>query len=339
MLTEFAFTPSIFDEEAHEDKDLWLEELRELGTSMFPRVSASPIMVSDLYEGSWNPEVAKIVDAIEDHRARDLCQRLLTKVQDSLVFRPACKEWPGDECAWGREAVESATEEPIERIIASRCAHATLISEGHPVRCISEVQDGGFWSGIAAEGTVPMRIADQVGLLRKLCVHSEFLCLLTPHIYGVSDDETDLAKAVIQCAFHCPAGYRTVSIDIHTDGPRGNPGGADFTSRLENCMSNITHALKQVLEKGQAVNLYLWPSLLHRYVLGGTFTETPEGKKQRRPRWGISLQHFARRREEPNQAPASWNLLKRDSLLEYFNRYFADGVTGYLPLSPVQVTA
>ena len=40
MLAEFALTPSVFDEEAHADKDTWREQLRELGTNMFPRVAA-----------------------------------------------------------------------------------------------------------------------------------------------------------------------------------------------------------------------------------------------------------------------------------------------------------
>lgn len=338
MLAEFAFTPAIFDEAAHEDKDVWLDELRELGATMFPRLSASPIMVSNLYEGSWQPEVEKIVTAIEDHRARKLCQDLLTKVRGSLVFRPARKDWPSDEYAWGREAVESATEEPIERIIASRATHKTLIDEGHSVRCISEVRDAGFWQGIAANGTVAMRIPDQVNLLRKLCVHSEFLCVLTPHIYGGADDETDMMKEVIRSALRRPAGYRAVAIDIHTEGPRGNPSDADFATRLASSTSSISQALKQVLAKGETVNLYVWPKLLHRYVVGGVFTETTGGTRLRSPRWGISLQHFARRGDDSGQAPSPWNLLTRDSLLDCFNRYFADGVTGYLAPSPIQIT-
>ena len=108
MLTEFAFTPSIFDEETHEDKELWLRELQELGASMFPRFSASPILVADLYEGSWHPEVTKVVAAITDHRARGVCQSLVTKISDLLVFRPARRDWPEDELAWGPEAAESA---------------------------------------------------------------------------------------------------------------------------------------------------------------------------------------------------------------------------------------
>lgn len=339
MLAEFALTPAIFDEHAHDDRDVWLEELRELGSTMFPRLSASPIMVSNLYEGSWHPETEKIVNAIKDHRARKLCQDLLTKISASLVFRPARTKWPEDECDWGREAVESAGEEPIERILVSRAGHENLAGEGHAVRCISEVYDGGFWAGIAADGTVPMRINDQVDLLRKLCVHSEFLCVLTPHIYGCADDETELVKEVIRSALRRPSGYRLVSIDIHTEGPRGKPAETDFSDRLAKSTSNISRALKQVLPEGHTANLYIWPKLLHRYIVGGVITETTGGKRVRRPRWGISLQHFARNGDDPSQAPSPWNLLTRVSLLDCYERYFSEEVSGYLALSPVQTTA
>ena len=46
MLTEFALTPSIFDETMHPAADDWQEQLRELGTNMFPKVAASPVMMS-----------------------------------------------------------------------------------------------------------------------------------------------------------------------------------------------------------------------------------------------------------------------------------------------------
>lgn len=337
MLAEFAMTPAIFDDDAHGDKDVWLEQIRELGATMFPRLSASPVMVTNLYEGSWHPEVEKVIAAIKDHRARKLCQDLLAKLGQSLVFRPACNEWPADESDWGREAMKSAGGEPIERIITSQVVYESLRREGHSVRCISEVHDSGFWTGIGADGTVPMRIADQVNLLRKLCVHSDFLCVLTPHIYGGSDDETDLIKEIVKSALRRPAGYQSVCIDVHTEGPHRNPGDPDFERRLAKCISNISQSFEAVLGKGQSVNLYVWPKLLHRYVVGGTMTEISGGRHARSPRWGVSLNHFARRGDSRELAPSPWNLLTRASLLDCFNRYFADGVKGYLSPSPIKI--
>jgi hypothetical protein len=74
MLAEFALTPSIFDEEAQDNTDEWLDDLRELGAGMFPRVSASPVMVSNLYDGSWRAIAHQMAQAVTDHRTRDRAQ-------------------------------------------------------------------------------------------------------------------------------------------------------------------------------------------------------------------------------------------------------------------------
>ena len=177
MMAEFALTPSIFDEAAHANPDLWREQLRELGSNMFPRVAAWPTMVSNLFGGSWHAVALQMVTAIEDDRARRLCQGILENAAKTLVHRPAVLEWPEDELGWGREAIRSHADEQIERIVASSGAHAILHEELSLVRSIDEVQDGGFWSGISSDWSPTMRIADQVQTLRKLCVHSDFLCL------------------------------------------------------------------------------------------------------------------------------------------------------------------
>lgn len=339
MLAEFALTPSIFDEDAHDDKDVWLEQLRELGGNMFPRVAASPVMVSNLYDGSWHSVAGKVVMAIKDHRARKLCQGLLEKTRRTLVFRPACNEWPGEEeCAWAREAIRSASDEEIERIIATRTAHEVLTSECTFIRSISEVADSGFWQGVSASRSVPMRIADQSRLLRKLCLHTEFLCLLTPRIYGASDDETDFAIEVIRSALKRPPGYRRVSIDIHTRGPSGDPSDADYPNKLSNCVGNISKRLREALGPGDSISLYLWPRLLDRYLAGGIFVESAQGIRRRSPRWGVSMQHIARPEDESrSHPPTSWNLLDRAGLSQCFERYFKEGVAGFLPCSPIPV--
>ena len=46
MLAEFSFTPSIFDESAHEDREAWREQLLRLGLNMFPQTGACAVMVS-----------------------------------------------------------------------------------------------------------------------------------------------------------------------------------------------------------------------------------------------------------------------------------------------------
>jgi len=339
MLAEFALTPSIFDEDAHDDKDVWLEQLRVLGGNMFPQVAAAPVMVSNLYAGSWHSVATQVVTAIKDHRARKLCQDLLEKTRRSLVFRPDCNEWPGEEeCAWGREAIQSASEEEIERIIATRAAHEALATECAFIRSMNEVVDSGFWHGISVSHQVPMRIADQLRLLRKLCLHTEFLCLLTPRIYGVSGDETDFAIEVIRSALQRPTGYRRVAFDIHTTGPSGDPSEPDYPARLSKCAGNISTRLREALGPGESLSLYLWPRLLDRYLVGGVFVEAADGGHQRSPRWGVSMQHIARPDDETkSHPPMSWNLLDKAGLSQCFKRYFKEDATGCLPGFPIRV--
>ncbi len=52
MLTEFAFTPSVFDESAHENPSQWCEQLRYLLLRMFPEATAFPVIIANLYEGA-----------------------------------------------------------------------------------------------------------------------------------------------------------------------------------------------------------------------------------------------------------------------------------------------
>ena len=115
MLAEFAFTPSIFDESAHIDPEVWRDQLRELGSNLFPRTAAWPVMISNLYEGSWHNVALRVLMAIKDPRARVLCENLLQNAASTLVHRPAQGEWPGDDSvAWGRK-VDKRTWEGADR--------------------------------------------------------------------------------------------------------------------------------------------------------------------------------------------------------------------------------
>lgn len=341
MLAEFAFTPSVFDENAHESKEAWHNELRELAQTMFHQLSPSPIMVSNLYDGSWYKEAERTVKDIADHRVRPDCEKLLAQLRQSLVFRPHYNDWPNNDFEWGREAVESAAREPIERIITSREAYEKLTADSCHVRCISDVRDKttGFWNAITASGTVPMQIDDQVDLLHKICVHSDFLCVVTPHIHGGDDDETDFAIAIIERAFKRPEGYHAVSIDIHTEGPSGQPGSDEFAKSLKSKASNIERRIRNVLSSGQMVKVFFWPRLLHRYVVGGIHAEMPGGKIERGVRWGVALHHFARRNDDPNLPRSPWNLLNKQDLIDLFDKYLGAGATGYLDPSPIQIKA
>ena len=172
---------------------------------MFPNVSAWPVMVSNLHSGSWQKTALQMISGVKDHRAKKRCQELLQNASRRLVSRPACCDWPDDDFAWGREAVESHAAEPINRILMTGAGHEILGKRYKSVRRLDEVQDAGFWRGIAADASPPMKISDQVAMLRKICVHSEFLCLITPYIQGGGNDETDFAVELVRSALKSSA--------------------------------------------------------------------------------------------------------------------------------------
>lgn len=322
MIGEFALTPSVFDEEAHPDAESWREQLRELGSAMFPKTAAWPVMVANLYDGSWHAIATTTVDAVKESKARVLCENLLDKIGKSLVFRPNAKpEWPIDDLAWGREALAAHAIEPIERIVSCRKVQNTLAGEGHSVRCVDEVNAEGFWRDICSQWDQQLTIPSQIHAIRKLTLHSEFLCLITPHVRGTGDDETDFTLEMIRASLRRPAGYPAVEIEVHTEGP-DNQKSTDFAHRLRNATGNTTTSLLSALQNGQSLRLVLWPKLLDRYLIAGVYTETSAGKRIRSPRWGISMQHIARRVDAKEvKPPTPWSLLTHIQLGDMFNRY------------------
>lgn len=329
MLSEFAFTPSIFDEKAQDNCEDWLQQLLVLGSNMFPQTAAWPVMVSNLYGGSWESTALSFVNAIQNQKARNICQGFLKNVAKTLVHRPIMRddEWPAEQAiAWGREALDSHDKEPIDRIVACRPASEALAAEAKPIRCINEAVNGGFWKDVGSPWTPEMEISTQVNSIRKLCVHAEFLCLVTPHIYGGNGDETDFALAFIKSSFNRPDKYVSPEIEIHTEAP-DKPGSALYPGNLKNKTHNIASSIRSILAPGQKVRLVLWPKLLDRYVLTAVYSEMSDGSKARSPRWGVSMSHIAKKRDD--NPPSPWSLLNRNQLVNEFERYCKMGITGF----------
>jgi len=324
MLTEFAFTPSIFDEDAHEDKDAWRDQLRELISSMFPRTSVWPIVVSDLYAGSWSSHILPYVERIQDHVAKKYCQGLLTNMERMLVVRPDCREWPGDDdVAWSREAVATHQIEPIDRIISVGTTKQAMAAEFSLIRSIDEVLDGGFWRGIESDASPKMVIGDQVNLLRKLCLHSEWVAVINPHGFG---SEQDFSLHLLQTAFRRPAKFGPIHIELHAESPDVTDP-VERKTRQERVAFNMGRKIEGSLKAPHKVELYFWPKLLDRVVVAGNFVKESDGTIRKSPRWGVSMNHVARG-SEPNAPTTEWKLLRRDSLTEWFRKFVAEEAAG-----------
>jgi hypothetical protein len=321
MLTEFAFTPSIFDEGAHEDKEVWIEQLRELGRNMFPHVSTWPVIVSDLYGGSWSQTAQKCIESIKDHKAKALCLGIVQNMKKALVTRPACGNWPGDDASWKSEAIATSEVEPIERIVT--CSQSTHASpQFRNVRTLDEVGEGGFWKGIRADASPRMIVADQVELLRKICIHSDWLALISKDIYGGGNDETDFATSLISRALNRPKEFGTTDFELHTEGPREFKDESDYEKRKLGRIRAITGRVAATLSGRQAIELFVWPRLLDRYLIAGTYTQTKDGERRKRARWGVLLTHIARIPDEKKlDFYTDWNLLSQESLLRWHQKY------------------
>jgi hypothetical protein len=319
MLVEFALSPAIFDDSLQPNAEEWSDQIRELASAMFPRTAACPVVVSNLYDGSWQHEAAQSVKAIANQNDRARCQSLLDKIDRTLVTRPSAADWPVDEDGWGRVAIASDAEAPIDRIVLTDVCHTRMWAEEPSLRALKEVTDAGFWHGIPLDGSPRFDIAYQVGLLRALTTHSQFLWLASPHIRGTNDDETDFAIALIRQAFGRPSTFSSVDIEIHVEAPE-RPTATDFTTRLKNAQRNVEHRLREALTPGQTVNVVMWTKLLDRALIGGTYSPLSDGTQATSPRWGIYLGHIARRAAPPAVPPTGWHILLPDALVQWHDQ-------------------
>jgi hypothetical protein len=319
MLAEFAFTPSIFDENIHDDKEAWREQLKELGRNMFPQVSACPAIVSDLYDGSWSRNATDIVNSIEDRKAKDLCLRILKNIRKVLVKRPICGDWPIDDSTWAREAVASNRVEAIERIVADNQTKMDLQQEFAMVRSLAEVEERGFWRGIVSDASPRMIIKEQVYLLKKIWMHSDWVALINPYCCG---SEQDFTLELIQCAFRRSPVFGTSLFEIH--------------GQEDKIAANIFGQIGSRLAHGQVVKIYSWPKLLDRLFLAGTFSFDSDGTKKKHVRWGVSMSHVAHG-NAPNAPTTEWKLLRDESLDSWNHLYVAEDAE--LRPTPTSITA
>src|SRR5262249_3618320 len=127
-----------------------------------------------------------------------------------------------------------------------------------------------------------------------------------------------------------PVDYLKPEIEIHTEAP-DKPTSSDYAQRLRTLTQNISNSLRSALSASQKVQLVLWPKLLDRYLLAGVYAELSDRTRSRSPRWGVSMQHIARKADERTASPpTSWALLTRSQLLDEFDRYCKAGVGGYI---------
>lgn len=326
MLTEIAFTPAVFDQDKHEDKSDWRDQLKEILRSLAPRTGVSPIVVSNLYDSTWFFEVERSLRAVEDHKLKPVCQGLLTKLEERLVKRPICNDYPMDDAGWCREAIASHSVELIGRIVATLETRASLEDDGHDVRSLEELNGAGFWSGISDRASPRAFIEDQIVLQRLLCLHSGWVAYSNPYAAGA---EMDFTIDFLKAALNRPPGFGGIEIEVHF-----HKRDVDATERQNQQDRTARYLSRQLighLTAPNCVKVFCWERLLERTLIAGDFTTDGDGVQRRRPRWGISMTHVARQRlprekvlEDavvPDAEPHRWRLMDKQELSAPFDRF------------------
>lgn len=316
MISEIAITPSLFEEAAQDDRDQWLDQLRKLGNVLFPEFSACPVVISDLYDGSWYPEIKARIDSVTDHTARPLCLDILKGLQNVRVTRKAMGDWPDNDLNWCDEAIAAHEEEPIDRIVTSRAVSVSS-EKSAKIRFYDEMLDRGFWHGINASQPTPYSLPAQIGLLRKICFHSQWLALINP--YGIASEDK-FSKDLIESAFAFNGRSVPLIIELHVASPQ-NDSEQGKVNLVANFRQRLLGRGRPNIKPGDNVLIHFWNrDFKDRYLLGGGFIN--ETKK--RVRWGVAMQHVARESDQDSAPPSEWSLLNNESLSSRFNFFVSD---------------
>ena len=162
MLTEYALTPHLFDDEHNDEDSDWPAQLRYFGERLLPasQNGASNTVISDLHAGNWLfCGFAPLIDNLQARQdanrsvrlpALDLLKQLRPRLERQLVRRPICNsEMPLDEAGWVGEAFESSKSSniPIHRIVACSSYRCDVENPNQPIPLLDTRQET-FWNGI-----------------------------------------------------------------------------------------------------------------------------------------------------------------------------------------------
>lgn len=326
MLTEYALTPHVFDDEHNVNDPQWLEQLRSFGNRLLP-VDQEQIfntVISNLYSGSWyESNFLQIINSLEERQKTstdklhtlDLLKQLRPRIEKHLIVRPAIKEdYPSNEEDWCEEAVSTNTRTmlPIHRIVGS-----SKLEIGRGCYRLDQTADYGFWDRIADRQWVEAKVETQVGCIKKMCSFYSFIGIASPHLSCLgSGRDLNFAIALIKSALNREPGLGAVrQIDLHTEGPY--TGEAERNTFAQNIMCRMQQEFN---DKTGMIRLYLWPSLLERHMIFGKAT----GGKKPNVVWAISATHFARPDTDgPDQDPATFTLLPTSLSSKVASRYYS----------------
>lgn len=326
MLTEYALTPHIFDDEHNAENPLWLDQLRAFGNRLLPIDDEQTVntVIANLYGGSWfESNILQLIESLESRRcdstnaqsAYNLLRQLRTRIQRHLVTRPAKNSnYPSEEEDWCQEAfkIDEETDIPIHRIVSS----AKMQVSDKWFR-LDQTNTDGFWDRVPDREWIEAKVEKQIDCIKKLCSFYSFIGITSPHISSLGlGRDLNFAIKVIKTAINKENGLdRVRRIDIHTEWPcRGSMSREQFSDGI------LEKIHDEIGEKIKIIRLYLWRSLLERHLMFGNAT----GGDKPNVIWTVSSTHFARPDTDgPDQDPATFTLLPRKISSKLTSRYYS----------------
>jgi len=316
MLTEYALTPHLFDDEHNAADPEWLTRLRAFGDRLLPtgpdRVFNT--VVSNLHGESWFAGgFAPLIENLERRQEADrgkclpalgLLKALRPRVERHLVRRPACNkdDYPMDERGWAAEAVASSDRSglPIHRIVASSRFEADGELTGKLV-LLKDTQCEQFWDCVPPIQRPRADLAEQCATIGRMCVLYTFLSFGSPYLDVQGSTDLRFAVELVRTAHNRTTGFAPPArIHLHTKGPSEEHLRQPLVERV------LSHLDSELGDQAKIVRLFLWRSLLERHLLVGH----ARGDSKPSVVWAVSFTHVVRPDlDGPDQDPATFAVL------------------------------
>lgn len=332
MLTEFGLTPQIFD--ANTADANWRKHLLGLAHGIFPRdrTQPVPVIVANFQAGRWFAEAVSIIKGIRSMEKRIDAEKLLTKLKDIVVDRPAVGTLPTSEAKWLEEAFASHRTAPFTRLLATNGASNGMTDPGEILRRFAEVDIEEFRDGLlpSHEEVRPV-LGEQIKALSSLCLHASFLAFASPYMRDDRGDDLAFTVGLMRQAICRPKSFsRPVVLDVHTEA-RSSPGSSDFATVLEREADHIWGKLPAEIRGTGVVRLFMWPRLFERVLIAGTSARCDKGQLRLRARWAVKFSHVARPSDRHDGETNTLTLMAPAARDERYGRLYEKQIDGIWP--------
>ncbi|MDY0170398.1 MAG: hypothetical protein RBS80_27890 [Thermoguttaceae bacterium] len=341
MLTEYALTPHLFDDEHNAGDGEWLERLRRFGARLLPRAPGGVCntVVSNLCDGSWYAYAFDLIIQDLERRQRrdrsrslpalDLLRSLRQPLKDRLVVRPfvpPADALPETEDEWAGEAETSAMrlDLPIHRLVGSG-----RLTAGTGRYRLDETHDEAFWKSIFSSPTIPADLDKQLAALRPFCCFYSFIAFSSPHLAAErSGGDLPFAMRLAKAALARHHDFQPPRrIDLHT------AGTTDSAERRDQQAKAILERARAELGRGaDIVRVFLWQTVKERRLLVG---HANEDGNSLRATWGIAMTHVARPGiDDPKRDEHTFTLQDRSATSRLYSSLYGTTAPGLYPDSP-----